>query len=67
MTSSRNPLSGARRFGSRVGTAVIGLLLMLPASTALAQGFGPDPFRPYNSRYDPFVYPDCSRPSGLRE
>src|SRR5262249_26823325 len=22
-----------------------------------AQGFGPDPFRPYNSQFDPYVYP----------
>jgi hypothetical protein len=26
-------------------------------ASALAQGFGPDPFRPYNSQYDPYVYP----------
>jgi hypothetical protein len=26
-------------------------------TTVWAQGFGPDPFRPYNSEYDPYVYP----------
>jgi hypothetical protein len=26
-------------------------------ATVWAQGFGPDPFRPYNSEYDPYVYP----------
>jgi hypothetical protein len=35
-------------------------LLMVPAvaTTARAQGgYGADPFRPYNSQYDPYVYP----------
>lgn len=27
-----------------------------PTSSATAQGFGPDPFRPYNSQYDPYVF-----------
>jgi hypothetical protein len=27
-----------------------------PAASAGAQGFGPDPFRPYNSQYDPYVF-----------
>jgi hypothetical protein len=27
------------------------------APFAWAQGFGPDPFQPYNSQYDPYVYP----------
>jgi len=26
-------------------------------TTVWAQGFGPDPFRPYNSQYDPYTYP----------
>ena len=26
------------------------------ATNAWAQGFGPDPFRPYNSMYDPYVF-----------
>ncbi|WP_337175883.1 hypothetical protein [Paludisphaera sp.] len=26
------------------------------AASARAQGFGPDPFRPYNSQYDPYVF-----------
>ena len=25
--------------------------------TAHAQGFGPDPFRPFNSQYDQYVFP----------
>jgi len=31
--------------------------LMTVTPTVRAQGFGPDPFRPYNSQYDPYVYP----------
>ena len=33
--------------------------MIAPASTStlLAQGYGPDPFRPYNSQYDPYTYP----------
>jgi len=34
-----------------LGAAVTG------TTTVWAQGFGPDPFRPYNSQYDPYVYP----------
>jgi hypothetical protein len=30
---------------------------MTGTTTVWAQGFGPDPFRPYNSQYDPYVYP----------
>jgi hypothetical protein len=26
-------------------------------STVRAQGYGPDPFQPYNAQYEPFVYP----------
>jgi len=35
------------------------LMAMAGESTARAQGggFGPDPFRPYNSQYDPYRYP----------
>lgn len=44
----------ARRFGVRP------ILAFLAASAlvgeAHAQGYGPDPFRPYNSQYDPYVY-----------
>ena len=40
--SARGPLDR----GSAVG-----------AFAGLRQGFGPDPFRPYNNQYDPYVYP----------
>ena len=36
----------------------LGLFLTaLLAPQALAQGFGPDPFRPFNNQYDAYVYP----------
>jgi hypothetical protein len=40
-------------------------------TTVWAQGFGPDPFRPYNSQYDPYVYalgpasPAAGGPGGM--
>ena len=46
--------------GSWVRTLLAGLgVLVAPAgaSTVWAQGFGPDPFRPYNAQYDPYTYP----------
>jgi hypothetical protein len=36
-----------------LGLAVV----VLGATPARAQGFGPDPFRPFNSQYDAYVYP----------
>jgi hypothetical protein len=33
------------------------LLLSYWATSGGAQGFGPDPFQPYNSQYAPFIYP----------
>ncbi len=44
---------------TRLGQSLpLGLFLTaLLAPQALAQGFGPDPFRPYNNQYDPYVYP----------
>ena len=37
-------------------------LITLLTPTVKGQGFGPDPFRPYNSQYDPFVYPIAPGP-----
>lgn len=49
---------GGRCGGFRLGAGTA-LLLLLAASpiASLAQGFGPDPFRPFNSQYDSYVYP----------
>jgi hypothetical protein len=44
------------RLALSIGAA--GLMLALGiAATARAQGFGPDPFRPYGAQYDPYTYP----------
>ncbi len=42
----------------RVAPALLALAAacLAPAAAAHAQGFGPDPFRPYNSQYDPYVF-----------
>ena len=54
--SFSNPTPRSIRFGV-LTTALMPLVLVGFASTSRAQGFGPDPFRPYNSQFDPFVYP----------
>lgn len=57
MTSIRQILDAARRSGLRLAIGAAGALPLALAPTAGAQGFGPDPFRPYNSQYDSAVYP----------
>ena len=49
MTSTH--VSWLRRLiaGVTLGASVMG------TTTVWAQGFGPDPFRPYNSQYEPYV------------
>jgi hypothetical protein len=42
---------------------LVHLVSVAAAPACLAQGFGPDPFRPYNSQYDPFVYPVAPGPT----
>lgn len=45
-------------------TLLVALALVAAPGTVLAQGYGPDPFRPYNSQYDPYRYPiGPARPS----
>lgn len=57
MVSTRNPaIDWMARCGARL-VLLAGLTAIDLRSNAVAQGFGPDPYRPYNSRYDPFVYP----------
>jgi hypothetical protein len=42
----------------KVGLSALGLLLLTAGAPAVrAQGFGPDPFLPYNSQYVPYTYP----------
>ncbi len=45
---------------NRLGPTILALCLFLTMAsgqTVSAQGFGPDPFRPYNNQYDAFTYP----------
>ena len=44
------------------GAALWITLVTLMAPAVKGQGFGPDPFRPYNSQYDAFVYPIAPGP-----
>ncbi len=51
-------MSHARGILTRLAPIVSVAGLMAAASgDAWAQGFGPDPFRPYNNQFDPYVYP----------
>jgi hypothetical protein len=45
------------RSGLRLAARTAWLLLAVSPIPALAQGFGPDPFRPFNSQYDAYIYP----------
>jgi hypothetical protein len=40
-----------------ISTGLVIFLASAGASNVWAQNFGPDPFRPYNSQYDPYTYP----------
>lgn len=62
MTSMQTRSRGGRRFGIRLATGSAWLLLAISPLSALAQGFGPDPFRPFNSQYDSYVYPIAPGP-----
>ncbi|QEH33740.1 hypothetical protein OJF2_22460 [Aquisphaera giovannonii] len=44
--------------GTLLGTMALGAAVMFGCgTTARAQGYGPDPFRPYNSQYNAYIYP----------
>jgi len=45
-----------------VATGLALLIALAQGTAASAQGHTPDPYRPYNSTYDPYVYP--SYPNG---
>jgi hypothetical protein len=64
MTWSAKASSGSERLSGRPGAvpAATAVLLLLSAGTCWAQGFGPDPFQPYNSQFTPFVYPVAPGP-----
>jgi len=44
------------------GAVLLIALIMFLTPAVSGQGFGPDPFRPYNSKYDAFVYPIAPGP-----
>jgi hypothetical protein len=63
MNPSRSPSSGFPEFRFAAFALLIHLVALGAAPACMAQsGFGPDPFRPYNSQYDPFVYPVAPGP-----
>jgi hypothetical protein len=64
MNPSRSPLSGFPGLRFAAFALLVHLVSLGAAPACLAQsGFGPDPFRPYNSMYDPFVYPVAPGPT----
>ena len=57
MTPCRYSTSSLIRLGFP-GLLTLGAVVVLCwTATSGAQGFGPDPFQPYNSDYAPYVYP----------
>jgi hypothetical protein len=59
MNSTRGKWLRSLLAGLRIAAAQGG------ASTAWAQGFGPDPFQPYNSQFEPFTYPTAPSSPGM--
>lgn len=62
MTTIRHVLRVVRRSKPWLALGAAGPLLLAIAPNAGAQGFGPDPFRPYNSQYDSAVFPIAPGP-----
>jgi hypothetical protein len=62
MIRSRNSSSGSSKSTVLRNTALPFLLGVLLATAARGQGFGPDPFQPYNSQYAPFITPVAPGP-----
>ncbi len=62
MIRSRNSSSRSSKSTVLRKTALPLLLGLLLATAARGQGFGPDPFQPYNSQYAPFVTPTAPGP-----
>ncbi len=56
--------SSSERLSSRAGAVVAAtvMIVLLSPTISRAQGFGPDPFQPYNSQFAPFVYPVAPGP-----
>jgi len=64
MISSQGPSFGTRQNSSMKQwfPALLVAAGLAASAEALAQGFGPDPYRPYNNQYDSFVYPVAPGP-----
>src|SRR3954447_12701467 len=62
MRPARRPSSGTRTWTCLGCAAAAWLLAVGHGPAARAQGFGPDPYKPYNSRFEPFVYPQAPGP-----
>ena len=62
MIRSRNSSSGSSQSTVLRNTVLPLLLGGLLATAARGQGFGPDPFQPYNSQYAPFITPVAPGP-----
>jgi hypothetical protein len=62
MKSPLNPAFGTRLPGRMLKPGAVMLALLGLAGTTRAQGFGPDPYLPFNSQYTPFVYPIAPGP-----
>jgi hypothetical protein len=62
MTSSAKASSVSVRLSSVAGAVIAAGAVLLWAGVCRAQGFGPDPFQPYNSQFAPFVYPVAPGP-----
>src|SRR5271165_7409592 len=62
MIWSRNSSSGSSKSTVLRNTALPLLLGVLLSTAARGQGFGPDPFQPYNSQYAPFITPVAPGP-----
>jgi hypothetical protein len=57
MTRFWNAACGSIRFGVLGQLSAVVALVLLFSRTTGAQGFGPDPFHPYNSDYSQYVWP----------
>jgi hypothetical protein len=62
MIRSWNSSSGSNESTVLIHTALPLLLGVLFTTPVHAQGFGPDPFQPYNSQYAPFITPIAPGP-----
>ena len=62
MIRSRNSSSGSSKSTVLRNTVLPLLLGVLLSTAARGQGFGPDPFQPYNQQYAPFVTPVAPGP-----